>query len=348
MLEPPLPVATALDLALRLLIAAGAEEELARCVAQILLEGDLLGHDTHGLALLPAYVAELRGGRMRGAGTELRLREKSGVALWDAQRLAGPWVVRRALAWAEERATAYGAAHVVIRRSHHIAALAAYLEEVARRGFLVHLSCSDPNAASVAPFGGRRAVITPNPMAWAWPAQPEPVLIDISASVTTNGMTARLARAEQAEGEHAWWLDAGGHATRDPRVLQAHPPGTILPLGGLDAGHKGYALGLMVEAMTAGLAGHGRADPGEGWGATVHVQVLDPEAFAGADAFAVQMDALAQACRESPPRTPGQSVRLPGERGLARKRHQLEHGLELHPDILPALGNCARDLGVKV
>lgn len=341
-------VDAARDLAVRLLRAAGADAEVAQCVARILVEGDLLGHDTHGLALLPAYLAELQNGRMRGSGEEQRLREKTAVALWDAQRLAGPWVVSRAIAWAAERAVVCGAAQVVIRRSHHIAALAAYLEPSARRGLLVHLACSDPNAASVAPFGGRGAVITPNPMAWAWPGEPDPVMIDISASVTTNGMTARLARAAQPEGAQSWWLDAAGEPCRDPRVLQADPPGTILPLGGLDAGHKGYALGLMVEAYTAGLGGHGRADPGEGWGATVHVQVVDPEAFAGAEAFARQMNALAQACRESPARVPGQAVRLPGERGLARKRHQLEHGLALHPDIMPALSGCARELGVHL
>jgi LDH2 family malate/lactate/ureidoglycolate dehydrogenase len=67
-------------------------------------------------------------------------------------------------------------------------------------------------------------------------------------------------------------------------VLFAEPKGTILPLGGMDSGHKGYGLTLLVEALTGGLAGHGRADPKEGWGATVFLQVMDPRAFAGLDA----------------------------------------------------------------
>ena len=75
---------------------------------------------------------------------------------------------------------------------------------------------------------------------------------------------------------HAWVQDARGTPTDDPRVLFEEPKGTLLPLGGLEAGHKGYALALMIEAMTAALAGFGRADPKEGWGATVFVQVLDP------------------------------------------------------------------------
>jgi len=332
----------------RLLAAAGAEAAIAHCVAQALLEADLLGHDTHGLALLAAYVDELRAGRMRGSGRAEVLREKASVALWDGHRLAGPWLVEQAMQWALERARQHGAAHVVVRRSHHIAALAAYLEAPARAGFLVHLCCSDPNTASVAPFGGTSAVITPNPMAWAWPASPDPIMIDVSASITTNGMSARLSSAQSPERQpFAWWLDADGNASHDPRVLQTKPAGSILPLGGLEAGHKGFGLGLMVEAMTAGLAAHGRADPPEGWGASLHVQVLDPEAFGSIQAFERQMSHLAAQCRASPSPAGKPAVRMPGERGLQRKRKQLSDGMELHPSILPGLDRCAKDLGFE-
>ncbi len=93
-------------------------------------------------------------------------------------------------------------------------------------------------------------------------------------------------------------------ATR-PAIPQSHftePKGALLPLGGLDAGHKGFALALLVEALTAGLAGHGRADPPAGWGGTVFVQVLDPEAFGGLAAFKRQMDCVAARARTTPSR----------------------------------------------
>ena len=94
------------------------------------------------------------------------------------------------------------------------------------------------------------------------------------------------------------------------------PKGALLPLGGLDAGHKGFGLGLLIEALTAGLSGFGRADPAEGWGATVFVQVLDPEAFGGLAAFRRQMDFVAGAARNAKPRPGVDRVRLPGEGGL--------------------------------
>jgi len=253
--------------------------------------------------------------------------------------------VRRAIAWAQPRAREHGAATVVIRRSHHIACLAAYLEPVAREGLLIELFSSDPAVASVAPFGGIRPVFTPNPLAVGIPGGADPILVDISASVTTNGMSNRL-KAQGALGEHDWWLDAQGRPTRDPSVITATPPGTILPLGGLEAGHKGYGLALGIEALTAGLAGFGRADAVTGWGATVCVRLTDPQAFAGHEAFVRQVDWLIDACHGAGARDPARPVRLPGERGLARKREQLRDGVALHPSILPPLQPWAQRFGL--
>lgn len=333
--------------ACKLLQAGGLPEPMARDVAEVLVEGDLLGHDTHGLQLLGPYLAELERGDMTREGAPLVLAEATCVATWDGRRLPGPHLVRQALAWAVPRARAHGQATVAIRRSHHIAALAAYLEAAARSGLLVILACSDPSVASVAPFGGTQAVFTPNPFSIGIPTGTDPVMIDISASITTNGMSNRMKAAGQ-KGEHAWWLDALGQPSNDPAVITAQPPGTILPLGGLDAGHKGYGLALMIEALTAGLSGHGRADVAEGWGATVYLQVMDPAAFAGLSPFTWQTDWLVDACRSNPPRDPARPVRLPGHRGIALKQDQLAHGVALHPGIAPQLKGWASKLNVPM
>jgi LDH2 family malate/lactate/ureidoglycolate dehydrogenase len=229
-----------------------------------------------------------------------------------------------------------GAASMVIRRSHHIACLAVYLMRVAQEGLLGQVACSDPNTASVAPFGGTRAVMTPNPIAIGFPTSDGPVLIDISASITTNGMCNRKAAAGEKFDE-PWLMDAQGQTTNDPAVLAQDPPGTILPIGGLSYGHKGYGLGLTVEALTAALAGHGRADPREGWGATVHITLHDPDAFGGKDAFLRQTDWLADACKNNPPRPGGPAVRLPGQGGMLRRQQQMQAGVALHPGIAPML-----------
>jgi len=330
-----------------LLTRAGLEAELASVVADVLIEGDLLGHDTHGLALLAGYLRELAAGTMTKTGMHRVIEDRPASALWDGERLPGPWLTTRAIDSAIDKARACGTGTVVIRRSHHIACLAAYLTRATERGFVLVLSCSDPNAASVAPHGGTRAVFTPDPIAFGFPTQKEPVLIDLSASLTTNGMTARLHQRGQRL-PHPWLLTAAGEVTDDPAVLFSEPRGTILPTGGVDAGHKGYALALMVEMLTGGLAGFGRADAKQGWGATVFVQAIDPAAFGGLASFARQAEWIAQACRDNPPRAGVDQVRLPGERGLARRRDQLTRGVALHADIMPALQEWSTRLSVPM
>jgi L-lactate dehydrogenase len=328
-------------------LRAGLEVDKAATVAEILVEADLLGHTTHGLALLPAYLAEIEKGAMTRAGEPHVVADLPAAVTWDAQRLPGPWVVARALDLAVERAKQTGVCTVAIRRSHHIACLAAYLRRVAEQGMMVLLTCSDPNVCSVAPFGGRREVFTPNPLAAAWPTAADPVILDVSMSITTNALTRRL-HTERKKFPGPWALTAAGEPTDDPAALATNPPGTLLPAGGLDHGHKGYAFALLVEALTGALAGHGRADPREGWGATVFVQVMNPACYGGTAAFRREAEHVAAACRTTPPRAGVDRVRLPGERGLALRREQLAHGVALHPSILPALAPWTVKLGVPL
>jgi Malate/L-lactate dehydrogenases len=335
------------DMAVALLTRAGMPIDRAGDVADVLVEGDLMGHDTHGLQLLPVYLAEIESGSMQVAGDYEVISERAAVATWDGKRLPGPWLTLRALDVAIEKAKAYGTGTVTIRRSHHIAALAAYLERATSQGLMMLLYSSAPAAMMVAPFGGTRPLFSPSPMAAGIPTPRGPALIDVSTSITTVGLTTRLYR-EGKRLPHAWLIDENGEPSDDPAVLQAPHKGSILPLGGLDVGHKGYALSLMVEALTAGLAGHGRDDPGQRWGNTVFLQILDPKAFAGEDAFEHQMGWIADACAQNPPRPGVEQVRLPGWAALDRKARQLEEGVALNPSIVPQLEPWLRKFGTDM
>jgi LDH2 family malate/lactate/ureidoglycolate dehydrogenase len=330
-----------------LLLAAGVRSDIASDVAEILLEGDLMGHDTHGLALLSPYLGEITRGQMTLSGEPTRLSGRAATELWDGRRLPGPWLVRRGLDRAIEMALGCGSGSVVIRSSHHIACLAAFLPRVTERGLAVLLMCSDPGTASVAPHGGTRAVFTPDPLAVGIPTETTPILIDISASLATNAMSNRLAR-QGKRFEFPWLLDGGGNPTDDPSVFDANPPGTILPLGGLEAGHKGTGLAILVEMLTGGLAGVHRADAVQGWGATVFIYCVDPDAFGGRSAFARQMEWIAQASRSNPPRPGFSEVRVPGDRAWSLRTSQREEGVRLQAAILPALEPWAERFGIAV
>ena len=321
--------------------------DIARDVADVLVTGDLLGHTTHGLALLAPYLAELEKGAMTKAGEPVIVNARPAAQCWDGGRLPGPWLTLRALDTAATMAATHGTGTVVVRRSHHIACLAAYLLRATERGLVAIVQSSDPIVAAVVPHGGLTPIVTPNPIAAGLPTTGDPILIDISSSITSMGFANQQMNAgKRLPG--AWLIDHEGNATDDPGALVGEPKGALLPLGGLDAGYKGFGLALLIEALTAGLSGYGRADPPEGWGGTVFVQVLDPEAFGGLSGFKRQMDHMVRAAHASTPRPGVTRVRLPGEAGLARLREQRAHGVALYPTIMPALAPWAEKLGVAV
>ena len=330
-----------------LFAAAGLDAEKAAVTARLLVEADLLGHTTHGLQLLAPYIAAAEAGTMRTTGEPTVIADRPAALTWDGDRLPGVWLTDKAMGEAMARASDLGTAMVAIRRSHHIACLAAFLTRATDAGLMAVITSSDPAVASVAPFGGRRPLYTPNPIAVGIPTDADPILIDISASITTNGLSGRYA-AEGKRMPHPWLLDADGNPTDDPTVISATPPGSILPVGGLDHGHKGYGLGLMIEALTQGLGGYGRADAPTDWGASVTVQVIDPACFGGTDAFCRQTGWLAQASHDNPPRPGVERVRLPGENGLRKKRAALADGLTLYPGIMAKLEEVAKKHGIAV
>ena len=169
----------------------------AAVIADILVEGDLMGHTTHGLQLLASYLKQLDEGGMAAESDPDVLQDRGAAVTWDGKYLPGPWLITRAMDLAFERIAAHPVMTVVIRRSHHIACLQAYLKRATDRGLVMLLMSSDPSCGSVTPFGGCTPVYTPNPIAAGFPSDDEPILIDISASTTTNGLTQRLYDAGQ-------------------------------------------------------------------------------------------------------------------------------------------------------
>jgi L-lactate dehydrogenase len=331
-----------------LLAAAGLESQKAQTVARLLVTTDMLGRRTHGVALCPLYVEQLEKGLMTPRGEPECVRDNGAVVVWDGNYLPGLWLVEQALGIAMERVATQGVVTFAIRRSHHIACLATLVKQATDRGCVAILATSDPAFGFVAPYGGREPLLTPNPFAIGYPGTRTPVLVDICASITTVSMAREKAAAGQ-EFEHPWLLDAEGRPTRDPRMLeQTEPRGSLLLLGGLEYGHKGFGLALMVEALTQGLSGLGRKDTEKRWGGNVFLQVLDPEAFAGREAFLAQMDHLTERCQANTPLREGVPVRMPGEQAERSIAAARAHGVPLAQDIVRRLGNVADRFGLAL
>ena len=329
-----------------LLAAAGLEDAKAQTVARLLVLTDMLGRHTHGVALCPLYLDQLEQGLMTARGEPECVRDHGAVVVWDGNYLPGLWLVDQALDIALERVATHGVVTFAMRRSHHIACLATLVKQATDRGCVAILATSDPAFGFVAPYGGREPLLTPNPFAIGYPGTRTPVLVDICASITTVSM-ARQKAAVGEQFDHPWLLDAEGRPTRDPRLLeQTEPRGSLLLLGGLEYGHKGFGLALMVEALTQGLSGLGRKDTEKRWGGNVFLQVLDPEAFAGREAFLEQMDHLTERCHANAPLREGVPVRMPGEQAERSIAAAREQGVPLAEHVVQRLGGAAARFGL--
>jgi LDH2 family malate/lactate/ureidoglycolate dehydrogenase len=339
------PVAELERLVQALFVAVGMDLDKARCVADALLTADSMGHGTHGLALASWYLEAARSGVMTITGDKTVINDRGACLTWNGRRLPGAWLIHQAIDTALERIAQHGVVTVAIANSHHTGALATYLPRLTERGLLVQLVNSGPAAAGVAPFGGTQALFTPNPIAAGIPTPGAPILLDISSSITTLNSARQLA----ARGERFpanWAMDAQGRPSDDPAVVISGG-GTLLPVGGFDHGHKGYGMALLAEALTQGLPGHGRADAPVGTTIGIFLQVIDPNAFAGLDAFTRQTGWLADACHANAPLPGGPPVRLPGEQAMARQRQAQAQGVPLADSVVQALRPLVEAAGLE-
>lgn len=344
------------NFATEVLKQAGASTEVASDTAKYLLEGDLLGQRTHGLKRLYFNAKLLASGHARAEGHAQVLSERSAVATWDADFLPGPYIAAQAVHSACDMARVAGTATIIVRRAQHVASLAAYLRIATEQGLLISLMCSTPAQSSVAPFGGRTPVFSPNPFAIGVPSSGSPILLDMSFSMTAAGKI----RQYWERGEALPWaaiINTNGDLSSNPADYinseeSAHAdsqPPAIMPLGGADLGYKGYGLCLMSEIWTMALSNYGRLHgAGDGESNTLFVQVLDPAAFGDPQECIAVTDDLIERCKTAVPLDSKQPVRIPGSQAMQQRTEQLNNGVKFDEATLGRLQRAAERFQVHL
>ncbi|MEJ2445349.1 MAG: Ldh family oxidoreductase [Exilibacterium sp.] len=327
---------------------AGLSHERAEVMAQVFIEADLMGFSTHGMNRVGSNLDWLLNGHSRAGGEPRVLADRGNTFNWDADFLPGPWVVTQALETALQRLPQRGLVAATVRRSQHIACLAAYCPRIVEAGYMVLLTCSTPSENTVCAHGGINPVFSANPIAFAAPADGCPLLFDISMSITAGGYVAR-ARREGKRLAEPCLKDSEGHISDCPEAFFSQPQGSILPIGGATHGYKGAALSMMAEVLSMALGGYGRADieaPNDGEANSVFLQLIDPAAFGTLEAFKRQVAALRDLCENSRVPAGEPAVRFPGRRAWEMRDKQRQSGVELYPSIMEDLRPWAERLGV--
>jgi len=330
--------------------AVGLDRERAAVMASVFLEADLLGFTTHGMNRVASNLDWLQKGESRKRGEPVIIADCGNLFNWDADFLPGPWVVTRAIEQCMKRVAERGIVCATIRRSQHIACLGAYCPQIAEAGYVALITCSSPNENDISAFGGIEPIFSANPLAFVAPGDDYPLLFDISMCITAGGYVSR-AKREGKRLPGKFLKDAKGEISDDPAVFFTEPPGSIMPIGGLSHGYKGYALTLMTEILSNALGGYGRANDSavtDGEANSVFMQIIDPRAFGSMDDFRQQAQKIKSMCENSAFRPGDEPVRVPGKRAWQSREDQLENGVELYPTIMKDLKPWADKLRVKM
>jgi LDH2 family malate/lactate/ureidoglycolate dehydrogenase len=300
---------------------AGIPSENAAIVAGALVEAEARGIESHGVRMLPSYVARLRRGGFNAAAAPHVVREGPAVALLDGENGLGPLVATRAMDLAIEKARAAGIGACAAVRSNHYGAAAVYALRACRAG-LVGVATTN-SVAAVAPPGGRVGRVGNTATAYAVPTEAEPPLV-LDISMSTAARSRFVLHAERGlplpEG---WAIDAEGRPTTD---ANAGLGGYLLPLGSPTAGHKGFGLAMLMDTLAGALSGarfgielqRMTDDDPRPYGIGHFLLAIDPAWFGDPGDFRRRIDRMIRDLRGTPTQPGVERVYAPGERSHAR------------------------------
>jgi len=234
-----------------ILILAGSAEPEAQDVAANLVEANLQGHDSHGVGMIPRYVAAVKEGGLRPNAPARLTADHGAILNFDGQMGYGQIVGAQAMRAGIDRAGQTGVAVVSLANSHHLGRIGAWAEQCADAGFVsLHFVnvCSRP---IVVPWGGSQPKLGTNPICIGLPrADAPPLVLDFATSAIAAGK-ARVAYNKGVPLEPGLAVDDRGRPTCDPGFIIAPPYGGLLPFGL----HKGGGLALICTLLGAALTG---------------------------------------------------------------------------------------------
>jgi LDH2 family malate/lactate/ureidoglycolate dehydrogenase len=299
----------------------GYDAEEARIIADHVIDAALCGYEYSGLAKILNIPEHRRFARPRYAMKILRETEVS--TLYDGGNNVGMLAMYHAAKAVIEKAENRGIAVVGVTNSWMSGRSAYYVEMIAKANLVgIHTASS---ARSVAPFGGTRAALGTNPIAFGMPSSRGPVVLDMGTSAFMGTDLAYRARLGQLLPEGVA-VDAEGLPTRDPELARL---GALLPFGG----YKGFGLAFIIQAF--GVLAGSALDPDKDDGYLF--MVFKPDLLIGLEDFTRQVSELIDRIK-STPRQPGvDEIRIPGERAFRAREQGLREGIEIDRAVFDAL-----------
>jgi LDH2 family malate/lactate/ureidoglycolate dehydrogenase len=308
---------------------AGYDNDDAHILTDHVLDAALCGYEYSGLPKL-LNVVDYPDFRLPRRPVTVA-RETATTAMLDGGNTTGMVAAYRAAEVTIARAEANGLAIVCLANTWMTGRSAYYCEMIARPGLVVIHTVAAPLA--VAPFGGTRPALGTNPIAFGFPTDGDPLVIDMGTSAfmgTDLQFRARLG-TPIPDGVA---LGPDGLPTTDAATARK---GALLPFGGPEGGYKGFGLALAMDALGALTAGTRSADSVSGY---VFI-AFKPDLFVPADEYRGEVSRRIDMIKATPRQIGVKEIRIPGEHGYATRARLMREGIEIDGQIYQALRRLA-------
>jgi L-2-hydroxycarboxylate dehydrogenase (NAD+) len=328
----------------------GLPEADAATVATLMAEADLQGSDGHGVSRLPQYTRRIKAGGFNVRPNIHVVREQVSTALLNGDNGMGHLVMKRAAEMAIEKARTTGIAWVSSQFSNHAGPASLYASMPLAHD-MIGLYFAVGNANHLPPWGGLDMLLSTNPIAAAIPAGDEqPIILDMATTVAAYGKVKTKALRGETMPE-GWMIDRQGKPLTDPKRADE---GMLLPLGGMEAGYKGYGLAMIIGLLAGTLGGAAMGkdvidfnhDDSSVTNTGQAVAAINIAAFGDVAVFKASVDTLVRDFRNSN-RMPGVNrIFVPGERSHETRVKRARDGIPVAPALMQGLDRVADELGI--
>lgn len=323
--------------AVNILTAWGMGAEHAEITAEILIEADLRGVESHGLSMLPVYQDMLFKINLK---PNIRVvKELPVAALIDADHSLGQVASKLACDMAIAKARANGIGLISVRRSQHFGAAGCYTEMIVRAG-LIGFAFTSARGLSMVPTNGTEPIIGTNPIAFAAPAgRNNPFSLDMATTpVAVNKLKVYWLKGKELP--EGWAYKPDG--TTERNAEQAFKNKRMAPLGGSreSGGYKGYGLAMMVNILSSTLSGAAfqplrlqREGPTKPDNIGHFFLAIDPALFREDGEFEHDLDEMIDFLHAQKPADPDHPVLVPGDPEYAEREKRVAAGIPI-PQML--------------
>lgn len=353
------PVQKIYKLIIEVFTQLGVPQKEAEICADVLIESDLSGIESHGVGRLKMYYDRIKAG-VQFVDTKIDvIQDFKAIAVWDGNHGMGHVIAKRAMQSAIDRAKEFGIGCVAVRNSTHFG-ICGYYAKMACDQDMVGINVTNARP-SIAPLFGVAPMLGTNPICFGAPTAKEyPFIYDAATSISQRGKVEVYGRANKSTPE-GWAIDKEGNSYTETNQLLIDlvaGDASMVGLGGMEehtGGHKGYSLAVMVEILSAALQAGSFMEQLHGWdknGGRIPYKLghlfiaMDISKFTEIEDFKRISGDILTRLQESPKRPDKDRIWVAGEKEFYLKKEINANGIPVNEGLQKNINIMIKELGI--